>query len=64
LEGALELVEAVLTDMDASEVQVPYGQRKYSGRILLRMPPQQHRRLAMEAAEQNVSLNNLLVSRV
>ena len=42
----------------------PLAKREYSGNIRLRMPKEQHRRVAMEAAEQGVSINQLLVSRV
>jgi hypothetical protein len=34
--------------------------RKFKGNIAVRVPPEQHRELAMEAAEQNISLNRLI----
>jgi len=36
----------------------------YSGRFQVRIPPEVHRRLATEAAEQGVSLNRLVSSRL
>lgn len=61
-----ELVEDVLEEMEASGEQppIPLGARRYSGKCLLRMTPEQHRRLAMEAAEAGVSLNKLITSRI
>jgi len=42
----------------------PLNKRQYSGKFALRMTPEQHKRLAIEAAEQNISINQLLVSRI
>ena len=65
-DGIVELVSDVMGDMeeDGEELPEPFGKRSYSGRIVLRMTPEQHRRIAMEAAEQGVSINTLLVSRI
>ncbi len=38
----------------------PLSLREFKGKIALRVPPEQHRELAMEAAEQGVSLNRLI----
>lgn len=66
LQGAVALVQAVLDDMARSgeDAPAPLGQRRYSGKIALRMTPEQHRILAMEAAVQEVSLNHLITSRL
>jgi|SRR5699024_10535561 len=45
-------------------VPVPYADRDYSGRFQVRVPPEMHRRLTIEAAEQSISLNRLVVSRL
>ena len=45
-------------------VPEPYEERHYSGHIMLRVPPEVHRRLTIEAAEQGVSLNRLVQSRL
>ena len=42
----------------------PLASRTYSGKFALRIPPEKHRELAIEAAEQHVSLNQLVVSRL
>lgn len=64
--GIVSLVESVLEDMAQSgeDAPMPLGQKRYSGKIALRMTPEQHRILAMEAAAQEVSLNHLITSRL
>jgi len=37
----------------------PFALRRYSGKFLVRVPPETHRRLVIEAAEEGVSLNRL-----
>jgi len=62
--GIVNLVKEVIEDMECSgeAVPVPMGHQSYSGRINLRMPPDQHRQLAIRAAEEGVSLNRLMCS--
>lgn len=64
--GIVSIVEDVLNDMaDAGEsIPIPFASRHYSGKFALRLPPEKHRQLAIEAAEQHVSLNQLVVSRL
>lgn len=64
--GIRELVEGVLVDMTAEgEVPpVPIADRAYSGKFLVRVPPEVHRQLALDAAEQQVSLNRLASARL
>ncbi len=66
LQGAVVLVHDVLEDMrsDGEMPPTPLGVRTYSGKFPLRMTPDQHRRVAMEAAEAHISINQLLVSRI
>ena len=42
----------------------PIAERSYSGKFLVRVPPQTHRALALEAAEEGVSLNRLISARL
>lgn len=42
----------------------PLGGRTYSGHLSLRLPPEEHRRIALEAAEAGVSINQLICSRI
>ncbi|WP_304426725.1 type II toxin-antitoxin system HicB family antitoxin [uncultured Adlercreutzia sp.] len=64
--GIVDVVTAVLEDMSEAgeEIPVPFSNRHYSGKFALRIPPEKHRQLAIEAAEQHVSLNQLVVSRL
>uniref|UniRef100_UPI00198239DE toxin-antitoxin system HicB family antitoxin n=1 Tax=Scrofimicrobium canadense TaxID=2652290 RepID=UPI00198239DE len=43
---------------------VPLGERRYSGKLSLRLTPEQHRRVAVQAAQQNVSINRYIAARV
>lgn len=66
LEGLADVVSDVLTDLAASCEQIPepLSERTYSGRFVVRVPSEVHRRLAREAAEQHVSLNRLVSDRL
>lgn len=61
LRGMRRLVAEVVADLQASgeEIPEPIASRAYSGRFLVRVPPEVHRQLALEAAEAGVSLNRL-----
>ena len=66
LRGIRELVVGVVADMQANREQVPepFGERSYSGNFQTRVPPELHRKLAIEAAEAGVSLNRLVSYRL
>jgi predicted HicB family RNase H-like nuclease len=57
-----KVVRAVLKDLAASKEPIPepYGKRSFSGRLNLRMPEYLHRQLVIEAAQQGISLNQLI----
>lgn len=59
LNGITDLVKDVVADMEANgeKPPVPISERNYSGKFQVRITPERHRMLAIEAAEQNVSLN-------
>ena len=61
LAGIRKTVKAAVKDMDAAGelVPVPLAVKHYSGQFRIRIPPSAHRSLALEAAEQGVSLNRL-----
>ena len=61
LEGIRQVVADVVADMEANEETVPepIALRHYSGKFTVRIPPDLHRRLALEAAECGISLNRL-----
>jgi predicted HicB family RNase H-like nuclease len=54
-------VADVVADMQSSGQRVPepIAGKRYSGKFVVRVPPDVHRRLAAEAAEAGVSLNRL-----
>ena len=66
LKGIVDLVKDVIEDMSSSgeELPVPLSEKKYSGKFQLRVPPDLHRHLAIEAAEQGVSLNRYVSSKL
>ena len=61
LKGIRQVVAEAVADMRAAheEVPVPIAEKHYSGEFRVRIPPAVHRALAMQAAEQGVSLNRL-----
>lgn len=64
--GICALAADVVDDLVASGEPVPaaLADRTYSGKFLMRVPPEVHQQLAIEAAEQNVSLNRLATARL
>jgi predicted HicB family RNase H-like nuclease len=61
LAGIRQAVSDAVADMQANgePVPQPLADKRYSGEFRVRIPPQLHRALALEAAEQGVSLNRL-----
>ena len=66
LSGIQRLVRECLADMHATgeAVPEPIADRSYSGKFMVRVPPESHRALAIQAAEQGVSLNRLVSARI
>jgi len=66
LRGIRELVGSVIADLrtEGEEIPEPIATRRYSGRFMLRVPPETHRHLALLAAESGVSLNRLVSSKL
>ena len=66
LQGIRQVVADVVADMQANgeSIPEPLAVKKYSGKFLLRIPPDVHRRLAIEAAEAGVSLNRLASAKI
>ena len=61
LAGIRTLVAKVVADMAEAGETPPtaLAEREYSGEFRVRIPPELHRRLVLQAAEQNISLNRL-----
>jgi predicted RNase H-like HicB family nuclease len=64
--GLRDLVAQVVKELVTSgePVPEPLADRQFSGEFRLRIPPALHRALAIEAAEQGVSLNRLVSAKV
>ena len=61
LRGIRRVVADVVADMRKAHQPIPepLASRKFSGKFMVRIPPDVHRELALEAAEAGVSLNRL-----
>lgn len=61
LKGIRQVVARVVADLVASgePVPEPIAVKKFSGKFVVRIPPELHRHLAFEAAEAGISLNRL-----
>jgi predicted HicB family RNase H-like nuclease len=61
LKGIRKTVADVVVDMRKSgeDVPVALAEKRYSGEFRVRIPPEVHRSLATQAAEQGISLNRL-----
>jgi len=61
LAGVRRMVRDVVRDMKSTgePLPAPLAEKHYSGAFRVRIPPHVHRSLALEAAEQGISLNRL-----
>ncbi len=61
LKGIRKLVSEVIVDLLRNEEPVPepIAIKHFSGKFMVRVPPEVHRQLALQAAEEGVSLNRL-----
>ena len=61
LKGIRKVVEGVIEDMKHSgeEIPQPIASKRYSGKFMVRVPPEIHRNLAIQASESGVSLNRI-----
>lgn len=61
LKGIRQVVAQVVADMEAGgeSIPKPIALKKFSGKFMVRIPPELHRHLALEAAESGISLNRL-----
>jgi predicted HicB family RNase H-like nuclease len=66
LKGIQELVSDIIVDMQKNkeEVPEPLSKKQFSGKFVIRIPPEKHRHLAMQALEQGVSLNRYACSKL
>ncbi|HTP64279.1 MAG TPA: type II toxin-antitoxin system HicB family antitoxin [Geobacteraceae bacterium] len=66
LKGIRNIVSEVVVDMhnNGEPVPEPLAAKHFSGKFMVRVPPDIHRQLAIEAAEAGVSLNRLASSKL
>ena len=66
LQGITDLIYDVLQDMHSNKepVPVPYSEKKYTGKFQLRIPPELHRAVSIQAAEEGVSLNQYISAKL
>ena len=56
-----QVVNDIISDLAANNepIPAPLFSQTYSGKFIVRVPPELHRRLALEAAEAGISLNRI-----
>jgi predicted HicB family RNase H-like nuclease len=66
LQGIRNLVAKVVSDMKSNDENIPepLAIKQYSGKLLVRIPPNVHRDLTIQAAEAKVSINRLISSKL
>lgn len=66
LKGIRKVVADVVSDMKSENESIPepIATRKYTGKFQVRIPPELHRRLSLEATEEGISLNRLVNARL
>jgi len=66
LRGIRRVVANVVKDMTVNREPVPEPlcSRQYSGKFVVRVPPEVHRRLVIQAAEEDISLNRLVSAKL
>jgi predicted HicB family RNase H-like nuclease len=66
LKGIRKLVKKVVKDMElkGETIPIPLMGKKYSGKFMVRVPPDVHRNLSIQAAESGVSLNRIVSSKL
>lgn len=66
LKGIRKIVGEVIEDMKSNRetIPTPLASKHYSGKFMIRVPPEVHRDLAIQAAEAGVSLNRFASSKL
>jgi predicted HicB family RNase H-like nuclease len=49
---------------EKEEIPEPLGLKKFKGNLTLRVPPELHKKLAIKSAEEGVSINQWIISRL
>jgi predicted HicB family RNase H-like nuclease len=70
VEATLREIEKVVEESikwmkeENEEVPEPFGLKKYKGNLTLRVPAEVHRKLAIKSAEEGVSVNKYILSKI
>lgn len=66
LTGIRDIVTDVIGDMETTgeSIPQPLATRRYSGKFTVRIPPEIHRKLQIQAAESKVSFNRLISAKL
>lgn len=66
LQGIRNLIAEVILDMQSNNEPIPQplAVKRYSGKFTVRIPPDVHRSLAIQAAEADVSFNRLVSAKL
>ncbi len=66
LDGIRKIVAEVVHDMrsNGESPPLPLSSKKFSGKFMVRIPPNIHRQLAIKAAEDGISLNRLISAKL
>jgi predicted HicB family RNase H-like nuclease len=66
LTGIRNTVQEIIRDMQftGETIPEPLTTRRYSGKFTVRVPPEVHRKLSIQAAESRVSFNRLVSARL
>ena len=66
LKGVRRLVKSAIRDMvkNSEPIPEPISAKKFSGKFMVRVPPEVHRHLAIVAAESGVSLNRIVSAKL
>mgnify|MGYP001224231105 CR=1 FL=1 len=66
LQGIINLVAKVVSDMRTNNEMIPQpiATKRFSGKLLVRIPPDVHKELTIQAAEAGVSINRLISSKL
>ncbi len=66
LKGIRNIIVEIIKDMkeNGEKIPQPIAHKYYSGKFMVRLPPEVHRSLAIQAAEAGVSINRLVSSRL
>lgn len=66
LDGLTSVVEEVLRDMlaEGEEIPTPWDERTFSGKFNLRLGPDLHKKVALEAAERHESMNTYVIKQL